>query len=713
MTKRPLVLIVIAYIFFIILFRPFLENIKNRRYNLSEGKTVTVVGVVESQPKIYGNSMGFDLKVSGYTIKAFTPIFDCQYGYRIKLKGKTEKQKRIKNPGLNIEDGGWAVRAFDVPQIIDKRSYNPVKKAIYSVRNHLLGVVQKCLPEDLSALLSGLLFGKSASNISDEVKEDFKRTGTVHLLVVSGLHLSILIGTCFAVLSAFRIPMAPALLLTTFINLTYMLLAGAASSVMRAALMAELTLIAKLFDRDKDFFTAISLAALIILLFDPLVLFNIGFQLSFMATFSLVCLAPLIQERLKALPGYLSTLLSVSLAPVLATFPVIYYNFSQVSLVAPLANMLILPWIQFLIILGFLTVLLGAIFIPLGQFVAASVSLMLVVLKFIVSSFARLSFACIYLPAPPFILILGYYLSLICFLGGKLSFKLNRKKLLFAALLLLAFLVWGAALSPVPGFKDPLEVVILDVGQGDSIFIQSPAGKTMLVDGGDKKKRDMGKEIVVPYLHKRGLNKLDIVALTHPHSDHVGGLLEVLNKMTVGLVLDAGIPCQSKMYLRFLSIIDDNKIPFKIVKGGDVLDLKGGVKAYILHPTEPLIEESALNNNSIVMRIVYKDIAILLTGDLEIQGEEEVLSSGMELQSQIIKVGHHGSKTASGSALLKAVKPEIAVISCGRRNRFKHPHKEALERIKECGARIYRTDQHGAITIKTDGKKYIVKKTAI
>ena len=276
MTKRPLVLIAIAYILLIILFRPFLENIRDRKYNFAEGKTVTLTGVVDSQPKIYENSIGFDFKVSGFNLKAFTPKFDCQYGYRLKLKGVLQHQKRLKNPGLNLEDGGWSVKSFNIPQIIDKKSYNPIKKAIYSVRDHLLGVVNRCLPEDLASLLSGLLFGKSASNISDEVKEDFKKTGTVHLLVVSGLHLSILIGTCFAILSALRMPGGLALLLTTFINLTYMLLAGAASSVMRAALMAELTLIARFFDRDKDFFTAISLAALIILIFDPLVLFNIG-----------------------------------------------------------------------------------------------------------------------------------------------------------------------------------------------------------------------------------------------------------------------------------------------------------------------------------------------------------------------------------------------------------------------------------------------------
>lgn len=706
MTKRPLVLVLLFYVLFLLLARPYLEGLDRRRTLLAEGKTVEVTGIIDSDPLIYDDSVGFDLDLSGFRIKTYSPRFDCEYGQKIKLKGMVLKQEGPRNPGISGKESRWIIRALGVPQVISGDHYNPFKKAIFSTRKFLLNVVSKCFAQDEASLLSGLLFGKAAAGISPEIKEEFKRTGTVHLLVVSGLHLSILVGTLYALFSMLRLPSGIILLLATLANVFYMLLAGGAPSVMRAALMAELTLLARFFNRDKDFFTGFSLAALVILLLDPLSLFNLGFQLSFSATFALVCLAPVIKERLNILPDWASSLVSVSLAPYIMTFPLIYFNFSQVSLVAPLANLLILPWISFLIILGFISVAAGSLSVFLGQFMAASATLLIKFMNLVVSFFAKMPFTCIYLPPPPFLCVLIYYLLLFYLIKKRFVLALSPKQLRYAATLIALFAVMVAGSHLLGIIRSPLEIVVLDVGQGDSIFIKSPTGRTLLIDGGDNTKgRDMGARVVVPFLQKKGVNKLDLVVLTHPHGDHVGGLPEVLKKIKVGLVVDPGQKCDSALYAYFKKLIAEKKIPFRVVRRGDEIDLGEGILAKVLHPRAPPIEESALNNNSIVLRLVYKDFSMLLCGDLEIEGEEDLIKCGIELKSRIIKVGHHGSKTASSKSFLRAVSPELAVISCGKKNKFGHPHKAALKKLQDQRIRILRTDKNGAVTIKTNGKK--------
>ena len=214
----------------------------------------------------------------------------------------------------------------------------------------------------------------------------------------------------------------------------------------------------------------------------------------------------------------------------------------------------------------------------------------------------------------------------------------------------------------------------------------------------------------MPFLRKKGINELNLVVLTHPHDDHVGGLSYILEKIRIGMVLDSGQPHTSSGYQRFLRTIEAKKIPYKIARAGQAIDLGSGVKGYVLHPSEPLItgSESDLNNNSVVIKIVYGRTSILLAGDMAFEGEEKLLAKGYDMNSDVLKVGHHGSRTSTSDRFLAAVRPVYAVISVGAKNKFGHPNNQTMGRLVKHGAMIMRTDQNGAITIKSDGEDLVI-----
>jgi len=266
---------------------------------------------------------------------------------------------------------------------------------------------------------------------------------------------------------------------------------------------------------------------------------------------------------------------------------------------------------------------------------------------------------------------------------------------------------------PAPAGKERLSVSFLDVGQGDSIVIRTPDGKTIVIDGGqgatEKSRFDAGEEVLIPFLESAGIKTIDMVVATHPDFDHLGGLVTLLrSKIPVRAVLDCGITHTSKAYENFLAAIKARKIPLAVPKKGETLDWGEGVRAQVLAPQLPLEKRLGrdLNESSIVIRLEYRNVSFLFTGDAETSTEDEILSSGARVRSTILKVSHHGSRTASSPGFFYAVNPEVAVISAGRRNKFDHPHWETVKLFREAGARILQTDQQGTITITTDGETY-------
>lgn len=283
---------------------------------------------------------------------------------------------------------------------------------------------------------------------------------------------------------------------------------------------------------------------------------------------------------------------------------------------------------------------------------------------------------------------------------------------LFNVLLVLAaslgVILWVRTRVP-PAPAESLTIAFLEVGQGDAILVEGPSGRTLLVDGGDSRK--VAEEVILPHLRRKGITRLDYVLLTHPHQDHVGGLPRVLEEVEVGAVVLSGEVHTNQAYERFLTLVKEKGITAIKARAGVELDLGPGVEAQVLAPSEPLLTtgSSVVNDNSVVVHLGFGEVSVLLLGDIEREGEKRILAGSAVLKAQILKVPHHGGDTSSTAEFLAAVQPEVAIISVGRNNPYGHPQPEVLERLRAGGAEIYRTDQHGTITIAIDGISYRVE----
>jgi beta-lactamase superfamily II metal-dependent hydrolase len=278
--------------------------------------------------------------------------------------------------------------------------------------------------------------------------------------------------------------------------------------------------------------------------------------------------------------------------------------------------------------------------------------------------------------------------------------KSNLKRLLQVALLAVLLV---AVLAATVSASENLTVHFLDVGQGDSELLQFD-GKNVLIDGGTP---DMGPR-VESYLKNHGVSSLYLVVATHPHDDHIGGLLTILNDLRVGQVLDSGQTHTSQTFQNYLDLIDRKNIPFSTAERGQTIDLDPAIKIDVLSPPATHFAGDDLNQNSVVLKVTYNKVSFLFMGDADTQAEDSLLASGYDLKSDVLKVGHHGSSTASGSAFLAKVKPTSSIIEVGAGNDYGHPTQKTLTALQNTGSKIYRTDTNGNIVVTTDGQTYSV-----
>ena len=689
--------------------------------HLQKKQSINLIGLIDGEPSLIEDRLFFALKAeqaNGKNVSGKVTVISkagaLEYGDRVELSGWLEELDGLANPGLfsfadYLNKQGVYCRFSAIrspPRVISRTGGNLFKRSSIALRKKLIVVPQKTLPEPYATLLASIVFGSRASKTPPEIKETYKRAGVAHLLVASGMHLGILIGVCLFVIRSTRLPLWLGVLIVSGINFIYALMTGFGPSILRAAIMVEIMLLGLLFEREKEVYTSLALAAFIILLFNPKYLFDVGFQLSFAATVSLVYIAPVLAEKMKSrLPRSVASMISVAVAPVLISIPITLFHFNQASLIGVLTNMILLPWVGLLVVLGFVATVLGALCLPIGELINSANLILLWLAHFIITRLAELPFAQVNFAAPTLPLIIGYYLGLAGLVEvirrGKFP-KMNKFRLISVGLAIVLVLFWNIACS---NGTTGLLITVLDVGQGDAIFVKAPNGQSLLIDGGE---RTMGEKIIVPFLRKQGVRKLDLVVLTHPHEDHVGGLPEVLGKIEVDAVLEPGFDFDSAAYRRFLGLIKKNKIKYQLARAGQAFKLGPKVKMQVLHPSLPFDEN--VNNVSVVLRLQYGKFSMLFTGDNEQEGEASILELFDEsvITSTILKAGHHGSATSTSDGFLAAVKPKIAVISCGKRNKFKHPHRATLDKLDLAGVKVYRTDQDGAITIKSDGKSYAI-----
>jgi competence protein ComEC len=622
-----------------------------------------------------------------------------------------------------------------------------------------------------AALARAMLLGDRSFVEHDRVVE-YQRTGVYHVLVLAGLHVGAL--TAFFIWAGRRLHLGliSRTLLTLSILVAYVGIVEDRPPILRAALMAAFYLSGRLLYRRMDLLNVAALSALAILAVRPSEINDASFLLSFSAAGIIGALAVpwiahtsdpylrgleyltdvscdvshmprVIQFRIEAraaaawvtarLPRpaapfglhllvvplrtglYLWELMIISTILQLGMLPPLAYYFHRVMLAGPLANILAVLLTGLIVPLGLFTLAASLASHTLAAWLAKLLGLFLAVLDTSVQWFARWQGASYRIPEPPLILIAAF--AAIAVLLSVAIRSLRRGWQWVATLNLLAAATLIATHPFAPNLKSKnLEVTVLDVGQGDSLFVAFPGGRTMLVDaggtlgsfhaGGMRSGLDIGEDVVSPYLWSRGLKQIEVVALTHAHQDHLGGLPAVLENFRVQ-ELWVGRDIGSAAYQQVFAIARQRGIRVIHMKQGDSF-ARENVSGSILWPEDLTENRTAKNDDSLVMRLTDDSQSILLPGDIERPSERTILAENEVVGANFLKVAHHGSKTSTIEPFLSSSHPAFAAISVGRENGFGHPSPEVLERLEAAGVRVYRTDRDGAITATTDGQTLTV-----
>ena len=601
-------------------------------------------------------------------------------------------------------------------QVISHNNTNAILNKIYSLKNIMKQKINELLPKETAGLCIGMLIGET-SNIEESMQEDFRDSNLSHILAVSGANVSYIIISITYIFNKMYFRKKLSKIISIILLILFMLLTGCTSSVNRACIMAILMLIAELLNRKSDVYNNLALSALILLIINPYSILDIGFQLSYMGTIGIVFLhdkiSNIVQLKNKIIK-YFFEMIIVTTCANLAIIPIMMFHFNTVSLTFYFSNVLAGPILGAVVIIGFIMFFVSLILNSLTIPIAFILNIMLKFIIKIAELTASLPISKILITTPSIWFIIIWYSTIIILYYKEKAkkFYLKNKKNLKIAVICILIIVLTSNL--VIKLNKDLKIYFIDVGQGDSCLIVTPTNKKILIDGGGSEfgSFDVGEKTLLPYLLDRKIKKLDYVLISHFDSDHVGGILTLMEKIKIEKIIICKQGEVSENYKKFLKILKSKKIKVQIVKAKDKISIDKDTFFYILHPANELIKDNILNNNSIVTKFYYRNFSILFTGDIEEIAEKELIKkyeSSSILRSTVLKVGHHGSKTSSTKELLEKVKPKIALIGVGENNNFGHPNSEVLNRLNSLNCKIYRTDLNGEIvlTIDKNSKVYV------
>lgn len=720
---------------------------------------ITVEGMVYTEPEPRNTVAGFQfsadkvqingayIDTSGKVLVNILRYPEYHYGDVLRITGKLEIPPQ--SDGFSYKDylarqGIYSIINYPKIEMLDSGKGLKPLAWIYSARNRLSQSLSLSLPQPQASLAQAILLGVRG-DIPYSLNQEFSRTGTTHVLAISGINITIVIGMLLALgIWLFGKRYSIYVWLALLIIWLYALLTGMNPPVVRGAIMGSLFLIAEFLGRQNSALTALTFAAAIMVGISPPVLWDPSFQLSFLAMAGLILISPYllgwsrkgIEPGKKSVAGSLGSFainsFAITLAAMLATWPIIAYYFHVVSLVGLPATFFSLPALPPIIITTALVAAVGLVLPPLALVLGWIPWLFISYLILVVRIFNSLPLSSlrltgievwqiwIYYALLAVVVAAVYYRRQLTDILRRVVSKLRRllisatvvmskapKKLVILPLLIATVFIWVA----VPNMPDDkLHVSVLDVGQGDAILIQTPAHQNILIDGGPSYTAiDLELSKKLPFWDR----KIDLVILTEPQADHMTGLIEVLRNYQVTQTYEPGIAYESTTYQQWLSLINIKGIKHEIIYAGKQIILGDGLKIDILHPPSTLLIGTSddLNNNSLMLRLSWKEISFLFTSDLEKEAEWYVISQRTNLNSTVLKVGHHGSRTSTSEQFLAAVDPEIAVVSVGADNRFALPSTEVVSRLANHigDDRIYQTSTHGTIEFITDGNRLWLK----
>ena len=597
-----------------------------------------------------------------------------------------------------------------------QKSINILVNWLYECKESLYEVLFTLFDEEEAGVLSAMLLGEKAF-LDTELKLLYQESGISHILAVSGLHVSLFGMAVYQFLRHTSVGRNGAICVACLFVFVYGLFTNFSISTERAVMMFFLSMFATLFGRTYDMPTALACSAAFTLIRQPLAIGSASFLLSYTAVIG-VCLYQVLVKQLKEKFQFKFTFLEtigVSLCIQLVMLPVLLYFFYEISLYSIVLNCVVLPFAAVLLFSGIMTALVGGVSFVAGVFFSGAAKQILAWYEMVCNVSNKLPLSLVLVGKPEVLQIILYY---VCLLGCIVALVHWKKKRFFYMACLAGILFF------VPHDIEN-KLVFLDVLQGDCMILQDKKEGTILIDCGSTDETQVGTYRLLPYLKAKRIATLEAVVVTHADADHINGIVELLEKMEPLSRWDAlfykGTVCIKRLLLPKLANPDEEyqklerlarekKIPIYYISAKEQLQF-GDWKLVCLYPEKNMVSESK-NNSSLVWYASCGEFSALFTGDLEKEGEQDILQNGfVEMygvsEIDLLKVAHHGSKTSSSEEFLQAIKPKLAVISCGKNNRYGHPHEEVVERLKQVGSEILNTTERGQITVMVERKQVI------
>ncbi|WP_042458591.1 DNA internalization-related competence protein ComEC/Rec2 [Neobacillus dielmonensis] len=692
-------------------------HIVNKNHSVIPDTTIAFVLEFTQDPLIDGDLLQIQAKdlryqekiIARYKIKTEQEQENLQnrsfYKVNCYATGTLKKPSIAKNP--NSFDYQKYLASKNIYWIIELDK-NPIQNCTSVTSNPLIKLKQfrfngiryldTHFPNEIAALSSALIYGDR--NLFDpNIIENYQETGLVHLLAISGLHVSLLTGMVFFM--GIRVGITRQFMTNFLVTVLpiYAVLTGASPSVNRSVLMISMVLLSSKGKHQLTALDAISLTFMAYLIFQPFIIIDVGFQLTFSVSFAIILSS---HQILKENNGHVPQMIKVSVVSQLAAMPCLLYHFFELSLIGIITNMIYIPLFSFIYLpLSYLLLIIEIIFGKNPELFIQLYRQLIHAADNLLQYLGNGSLT-VFTPGRPPLVVLIAYIFLIMLIFFHWEKKRNTQRLIGMFCILFTF-QFGYNWLNVYG-----EVTMIDVGQGDSLLIHMPHGKgNYLIDTGGtvmyegeswKQKRkpfEVGRDVVVPLLKSKGITTINKLILTHGDMDHIGGALSVIKELHVKEILLPDVAQSSETELDIIKEAEKRKIP--VIRVSEGFQWSGGSATFtILGPKENFNGER--NSGSIATFAQVGGLNWFFGGDLDQEGEQRIIQKYPNLKVDVLKAGHHGSKTSSSNEFIKRISPAIALISVGEHNHFGHPHQEVLNKLNEAGATIYRTDQQGAVT---------------